>query len=303
MTIIMKTLNKLSTVLLFFFAAYAYGQQETSFTFYRNNMNIINPAYAGADGETIVSSSFKTQWAGVKDAPETQAVSFGTPTGKKLGIGLSIINDKTFVEKQTSVFADFSYLVPLNETLDLYLGVKAGGNFYDVNVNGLQTYNVESDPSLVNINRFNPNFGIGAYLKHKKFYVSLSTPKMLSTQRAKNEDGVATVASDRPHIYLSGGYDIILNENFMLQPSTLLRYVNGAPVSMDLTGVVTYKRQFGLGVAYRTDKAINGLATIKVNNWFDFGYAYEHSLRDEIASATSGTHEFYLRFNLTPKAN
>ncbi|WP_158629462.1 PorP/SprF family type IX secretion system membrane protein [Flavobacterium microcysteis] len=299
----MKTFNKLSTVLLFFFAAYAYGQQETSFTFYRNNMNIINPAYAGADGETIISSNFKTQWAGVKDAPETQAVSFGTPTGKKLGIGLSIINDKTFVEKQTSVFADFSYLVPINETLDLYLGVKAGGNFYDVNVNGLQTYNVESDPSLVNINRFNPNFGIGAYLKHKKFYVSLSTPKMLSTQRAKNEDGVATVASDRPHIYLSGGYDIKLNEDFMLKPSTLLRYVNGAPVSMDITGLVSYKQQFGLGVAYRTDKAINGLATIKVNDWFDFGYAYEHSLRDEIANVTSGTHEFYLRFNLTPKAN
>ncbi|WDO14451.1 type IX secretion system membrane protein PorP/SprF [Flavobacterium sp. WW92] len=299
----MKTLYKLNAVLLFFFAAFAYGQQETNFTIYRNNMNIINPAYAGADGESIISSSFKSQWAGVKDAPETQAVSFGTPTGKRLGIGLSVINDKTFVEKQTSVFADFSYLIPMNETLDLYLGVKAGGNFYDVNVNGLQTYNVSPDPSLVNISRFNPNFGIGAYLKHEKYYISLSSPKMLSTQRAKNKDGVATVASDRPHIYLSGGYDIKLNENFMLKPSTLLRYVNGAPTSLDITGVLNYKKQFELGAAYRTDKAISGLATIKVNNWLDFGYAYEHSLRDEIASVTNGTHEFYLRFNLTPKAN
>ena len=299
----MKTLYKLNAVLLFFFAAFAYGQQETNFTIYRNNMNIINPAYAGADGETIISSSFKSQWAGVKDAPETQAVSFGTPTGKRLGIGLSVINDKTFVEKQTSVFADFSYLIPMNETLDLYLGVKAGGNFYDVNVNGLQTYNVSPDPSLVNISRFNPNFGIGAYLKHEKYYISLSSPKMLSTQRAKNQDGVATVASDRPHIYLSGGYDIKLNENFILKPSTLFRYVNGAPTSLDITGVLNYKKQFELGAAYRTDKAISGLATIKVNNWLDFGYAYEHSLRDEIASVTNGTHEFYLRFTLTPKAN
>jgi len=299
----MKTLYKLNAVLLFFFAAFAYGQQETNFTIYRNNMNIINPAYAGADGETIISNSFKSQWAGVKDAPETQAVSFGTPTGKRLGIGLSVINDKTFVEKQTSVFADFSYLIPMNETLDLYLGVKAGGNFYDVNVNGLQTYNVSPDPSLVNISRFNPNFGIGAYLKHEKYYISLSSPKMLSTQRAKNQDGVATVASDRPHIYLSGGYDIKLNGNFILKPSTLFRYVNGAPTSLDITGVLNYKKQFELGAAYRTDKAISGLATIKVNNWLDFGYAYEHSLRDEIASVTNGTHEFYLRFNLTPKAN
>jgi type IX secretion system PorP/SprF family membrane protein len=167
----------------------------------------------------------------------------------------------------------------------------------------LETYNVVSDPTLVNINRFNPNFGVGAYLKHEKYYISLSSPKMLSTQRAKNEDGVATVASDRVHIYLSGGYDIKLNDNFMLKPSTLFRYVNGAPASLDITGVVNYKKQFELGVAYRTDKAFSGLATIKVNNWFDFGYAYEHSLRDEIASVSSGTHEFYMRFNLTPNTN
>ncbi|RRJ92610.1 type IX secretion system membrane protein PorP/SprF [Flavobacterium macacae] len=303
MTIIMKTKYILNAVTLFFFASLSYGQQETNFTFYRNNMNIINPAYAGADAQTLVSSSFKSQWTGVKDAPETQAVSFGTTTGQRLGLGLSVINDKTFVEKQTSVFVDFSYLVPINETVDLYLGVKAGGNFYDVNVTGLETYNVQTDPSLVNISRFNPNFGVGAYLKSEKWFASFSSPKILSTQRAKNEDGVATVASDRVHMYFSAGYDLDLNDVLILKPSTLLRYVNGAPVSADITSVLHYREQFGVGVAYRTDRALSTLASIQVSNWLDFGYAYEYSMRSELVDRARGSHEFFLKFNLTPKAN
>lgn len=44
------------------------------------------------------------------------------------------------------------------------MGIKAGGNTYEVNTSGLKTYNIVSDPNLQPISRFNPNVGVGFYL-------------------------------------------------------------------------------------------------------------------------------------------
>ena len=141
-----------------------WGQQESIITFYNNHMNLINPAYVGVEKTSSFQSTIREQWSGVKDAPSTQAVSFMTPIGdKKLAIGLSFVNDKVFIEKQAFVALDFSYELNLNESLNLHMGLKVGGNNYQVNTQGLQTYNVEQDPSLEPISRFNPNVGIGFY--------------------------------------------------------------------------------------------------------------------------------------------
>ena len=128
-----RNYNYILTVLLFVMSSTLFAQQESTFSFYKYHMNMVNPAYVGMDKETLGTSSIRTQWTGIESAPKTQAVSFGTPLGNNLGFGMSVVNDRTFIEKQTFVGIDFSYKVKMNETFDLYLGLKAAGNFYDVN--------------------------------------------------------------------------------------------------------------------------------------------------------------------------
>ncbi len=142
----MKNIFYLLTAGALLFSSSIIAQQANNFAFYNNQMNVINPAYAGIDNQTQISGSIRSQWTGVKEAPGTQAVSFGTPLGKNLGFGISILNNETFIEKQTSVGIDLSYLVKLNETADLYFGVKAGGNSFNVNTAGLEFYSVDVDP-------------------------------------------------------------------------------------------------------------------------------------------------------------
>lgn len=273
------------------------AQQESMITFYKDHLNLVNPAFVGTEEGTIFQSTIRQQWTGIKDAPSTQAVSFMTPVGKKLALGLSFVHDKVFIEKQSFVTLDLSYNVTLTDELDLFMGIKAGGNNYEVNTNGLETYNIVSDPSLVPISRFNPNVGVGFYLKHDKFYVSLSTPKMLNTERAKNQDGYATVTTDRVHYYFSGGYNFDVSENVELVPSVMVRYVNGAPFSTDFTATTIINEGFHLGATYRTDKSLAGLAKIKISKKFMLGYAYEYSLRKELLGRANGSNEFYLRFS------
>jgi type IX secretion system PorP/SprF family membrane protein len=293
----MKKFQNISLALLLFISSGVFAQQESILAFYNNHLNLVNPAAVSVDGATQFRASVRQQWTGVKDAPQTQAASFMTPLNKNLSFGVSIIRDEVFIEKQTFVSVDFSYKVQLNDALDLFMGIKAGGNNYEVNTNGLETYNYGvADPSLQAISRFNPNIGIGFYLKHKDFFVSLSTPKMLDTKRAKEEEGFATAATDQAHYYLAAGRTFEITPSFALVPSVMVRYVNGAPSSTDFTTTAKFDDRFDFGVTYRTDRTFAGLTKINVSKKFALGYAYEYSLRSQLIGRANGSNEFYLQY-------
>ena len=295
----MKKLQNIGIALLLFISSGVFAQQESILAFYNNHLNLVNPAAVSVDGETQFRTSVRQQWTGIKDAPQTQAASFMTPISKNLSFGVSIVRDEVFIEKQTFATVDFSYKVQLNDALNLFMGIKAGGNNYEVNTSGLETYNYGvTDPNLQSFSRFNPNIGIGFYLKHKDYYVSLSTPKMLDTKRAKEEDGYATAATDQAHYYFSAGRTFEVTPSFDLVPSIMVRYVNGAPFSTDFTTTARFKDQIDLGVTYRTDRSFAGLAMVNVSKKFALGYAYEYSLRNELLGRANGSNEFYLLYRI-----
>jgi len=296
----MKTNHIYQVLTLFMFIAIGRmsAQQDPNYTFYRFNMNLINPAFAGADETTDFGMNLRSQWSGVQGAPETQSFIFGTPLGKNVGIGLSVINDKTFIENQTTIALDLSYKLKLSESHNLYFGIKGGFTSYDANTDGLLTYGIMQDASLMNIDgRFNPNVGAGVYLKHESYFISLSIPKILTPDRLEQNDGLARLGMDKPHIYLVGGYDIEVGHNMVLKPSTSLRYVDSAPISWDLTGILEFNRKFGLGAAYRLNESISGLFMFRTS-WIDIGYAYEMALENNINNINNGTHEVLMSLRL-----
>ena len=147
-----------------------FAQQDPSYTLYKYNMNIINPAYAGTNGHTELNLNIRSQWIGLKGSPETQSLSFAKSINDKVGIGFTVVNDQVDIIKETDFTVDFSYRVQVSETSDLFLGVKAGG--YSLRAD-LQS-KAQNDPAFgENVSRFNAIFGAGAYLKVKKFYATL----------------------------------------------------------------------------------------------------------------------------------
>jgi type IX secretion system PorP/SprF family membrane protein len=293
----MKKIHNILAGALLLIGSSAFAQQEGSFAFYKYHMNVINPAYSGVDGQTVITASLRNQWSGVPDAPKTQAVSFGMPLVNNLGIGVAVVNSSTFIEKQTLVNINLSYKVKMNESADLYFGVNAGANAYNVNTSGLEMYSVETDPALGSIDTFNPNFGVGALLKSEKYYVSLSVPRLVNIQNAKNDNGYATVETNRPSIYISGGYDFNLNSagTLILKPSVLARYITDVPFSVNFSAMLQIHNNFEIGGLYRTDKAYAAMANFILNDKFIIGYAYEMSTISTMASAKN-TNEILLQY-------
>ncbi|MEN8768518.1 MAG: PorP/SprF family type IX secretion system membrane protein [Candidatus Arcticimaribacter sp.] len=284
------------------------AQQDPHISLYRQHLNMYNPAVGGIETAPELNMTFRSQWQGFKGAPETQIISFSTPTkNENVGLGFNVVHDKTFVEQQTLAFGSFSYRLQLKNDFNLYLGIQAGTNGYQVNAYNLEVFGTEGrDPNLINYSRFNPNVGVGLFLKHEKFYFSFSAPKILKSTRFKELNNVVTTATDQVHLYVSGGANLKLNDQWEFIPSTLIRYVNFAPFLITTNASLSYNKIIDFGVEYSFESAVGGTLMIDTGNTFSFGYAYVTSLHKQINQFSKGTHEVVMRIKLgadkTPKA-
>ena len=295
----MKNLILVLTLILTLCPMSINAQQDPHYTFYRYNMNLINPAYAGSSEGAELTLGLRSQWAGVEGAPESQSALFSMPVGSNVGLGVSILNDQTFIENQTWVGVDFSYELTLNNEYTLFFGLKASGNSYSANTAGLITYSMGQDGTLMDFeNRFTPNVGAGVYLKHERFFISLSAPKLLTPDRLEERDGSAYLSTDKRHVYLAGGYDFALGKNLKLQTSSMLRYVEASPISWDLTSILDFGQRFKFGTSYRLNEALSGMFMFDVSSGFHIGYAYEAALENAINDVDNSSHELFMRLTM-----
>ena len=293
--------------LLYFFvftSCFLFGQQEVNYSFYRHHFNTINPAVAGTTGFPEFTMSVRSQWNGVEGAPHTRAFSFGFPhSNQKMGLGASIINDQFNVERQTYVALDFSYLLTF-EASQLYLGLKAGGNAYSLRAASSVVYDpigLSHDNGLENLNRFLPNLGVGAYFTTQKSFISLSVPRLLNTQRFKDEIGQRSTASDKPHLFFSAGHRFSLNKSWETTPSLIISAVEGAPMQTMLDATLSFRKQFDIGLQYTLSSSFGFNTQLKLNKQTHIGYAYTTASRQSLRPLPEGVHELLLKIKLNAK--
>ncbi|MGB1270281.1 MAG: PorP/SprF family type IX secretion system membrane protein [Flavobacteriaceae bacterium] len=287
----MKNTYKLAGVFALLFSITSFAQQTPEYTFWRQNMSLINPAYVGSTEKTEINViSYKDQFNGVHDGPQTQSLAAQGSFNDNVGVGLEIVSDRVFIQKETNVFANFSYKLSFGEGQDLFLGLKAGGSFFSVDFNKLQT----SDPiNQGQVSKFNPNFGLGAYYKADKYFVSLSVPRILQAERYEEiSGGAAQEATDATLVMFGGGYYYDLNENIQLIPALMTRYIDGAPFGLDFSASARFYKKFELGGSYRLNDSMSVMASFEVGKMLDLGFAYDFATSD-IKDQTSGGLNFY----------
>ena len=287
-------MKKLVYILLLF-PMLVLSQQESYYSLYRFNMQVINPAYAGAEAQSMLSVLNRNQWATVENAPKTTAFAFSSARENNVGLGISVVSDKVFVEQQTFAYIDFSYKLQLDDATNLFLGLKGGGNFYNADGTGLNSYGLGIDPAQKILSQFNPNVGAGAYLQNENYWLSFSIPRLFNANR---DNELAVTAKDRVHNYLGAGAKLSLNENFSIKPSVMLRKVQGLPISIDLTGFVSIQDRVDFGASYRTNASFSLMAFLNAFDGFDIGYAYETPSEQLLSGISLKTHEIVLRIRL-----
>ncbi|RYZ49504.1 MAG: type IX secretion system membrane protein PorP/SprF [Sphingobacteriales bacterium] len=276
-----------------------FAQQDAQYTEYMYNTVNINPAYAGSRGAMSFFGLYRTQWVGLDGAPKTGAFSLNTPIGNsRVGLGLGFVNDQIGPTSENSFAVDVSYTVPMGETTKLSFGVKGSASLFSLDVNKLDPSNA-SDPNLQSYSsKLSPNVGAGAYLHGDNYYVGLSVPRLL--QQYQYDDNNVEISKAKMHYYLIGGYVFDVSPSTKLKPAALLKAVQGAPLQADISLNAMFIERFTIGAAYRWDAAWSAMAGIQITDGLMLGYAYDMETT-RLKNYSSGSHEFYLRFELVRK--
>ncbi|WP_103866919.1 type IX secretion system membrane protein PorP/SprF [Aquimarina sp. I32.4] len=282
------------------------AQQDAQYTQYMYNTISVNPAYAGSRDAINITGVYRNQWVGIGGAPVTQTLSVHSPIGKsnKVGLGMSIINDKIGPTQETYFDIDFSYTIDTSVDGQLAFGVKAGGHLLNVNFNDLNQYTNTDVLLNTNVdNKFAPNFGVGLYYHTEKLYLGISAPNLLETQHfdESNTENRASsfLAEERINYYLIGGYVFDLNENIKLKPAMLLKGVAGAPLQVDISANTLINKKITLGAAYRWNAAVSILAGFQVSDAIMLGFAYDwETTALGNTEFNSGSYEFFLRYEI-----
>ncbi|MBN4057965.1 type IX secretion system membrane protein PorP/SprF [Olleya sp. AH-315-K02] len=282
--------------IVFLFPVIVMSQQFPQFSQYMFNTIAINPAYAGTREELTIAFLNRNQWVGINGAPVTQTLTLDSSfPNTKLGAGLSIINDKLGYENTTSIYADVSYTLDVNYKYILSFGIKAGISKYGLDAELLIDPDAIGDQYLGRIfNNWKPNFGVGIYLRSEDLFLGLSSPRLFDYN---NNTSIEYVAIERASYYLNGGYMLEFNHQVSFKPTFLIKYTNGAPISIDLTANLLIEEKLWVGAAYRLNDALGGYVSLQITDDIKFGYAYEF-ITSAISTYTSGSHELFMSYQI-----
>ena len=293
---IKQSILSVATILFMLFNFDGVAQQDPMYTQYMYNTLSVNPAYAGSRDALSLTGLIREQWVGIKGAPSTQTLTVHSPIyNDNMGLGLSVVNDRVGPIHQTLLFADYAYSIQTTDNAKLAFGLKAGINLLQANLTDLHS-NQGGDQAIYNVdNRLLPNVGVGIYYYSDKGYVGISAPKLLQ-QRISDGDTNLNDDLQRRHYFLIGGYVFDLSESVKFKPSFLLKAVQGAPVSMDLSANFLFNDKFGVGLAHRFDDSFSGLLQYYVTPQFRIGYAYDFTMT-ELRHYNSGSHELMVGYD------
>jgi len=320
-----NTMNPANRILLLIpFLCYcfaAYAQQLPTYSIYRDQWNVINPAaisnnYLINERHTSVGATYRRQWWNTQGGPSTQIVNFEHISHESPSvIGAHVINDQTGQIGQTGFYANYAYRISLGRRTEqtISIGLAAGLVQYRASLNKIDFPDPSSRVSVGDKLLF-PDFSLGIFYHYAdRFYAGLSIPQVfdLNTQfeAGKYQFGVRRV----PHLYAVIGkyFDTWLgNETSFIEPSLWIKYVPGAPLSVDFTTRMQVSELLwgGIGIGTGLGKVTNATMRLEAgivlgeqvrleDSQIKIGFAYDWALAPTVSRSLGSTLECHLIYS------
>lgn len=278
------------------------AQQDPQFTQYMFNLLALNPAYAGSSERVSLKALSRHQWVGFEGAPTTQTLTMHSPVfHESFALGGTIMRDAHGPITQYTFMVDAAYRIFMGEH-KLAFGLKGGLNLFQGKFAELNPQTAGDQVFQQNVNsKLDPQFGFGMMWYSDRHYLGLSTPKLLRTEFFQT-DSLAFVSSpgQRSHYFLTGGYVFDLGLYHKFKPTFLVKGVQGAPISFDLSANFFFFEKFWLGAMYRHQDAVGALFQYFFTDGIYAGYSYDYPI-SVLRNYSGGSHEIMLGFDFGRK--
>lgn len=278
-----------------------WGQQDVQFTQFANNKIFYNPGVIGSGDAICLSAAHRSQWVGFDNAPTTQNFSANIPINfLHGGLSVNVSNDIIGYFQDITAGVGYGYQMDLAGGV-LGLGIRA--DFRNKNItSGVwappQTMN---DPSLVGFGNSSmaTDLSFGAYYRADNWYTGLSSTRLLETK-----DLISTVSGGsnaqirgQRHYYWMGGYDLDLENGFVLQPAIMVKS-DLVTTQLDLNVAAMYNNQLYGGVTYRVNDAFAVMAGYQLTKDLRATYSYDITT-SSLSNSSSGSHEIMMSYCFT----
>ena len=276
------------------------AQQDEQLSLYEYNKLYYNPAYAGSRNALSAIAIARFQWVDFKGAPTTQWFSIQAPLmNKSMGVGAHMVNDRIGARTRTSVFADVSTSIALNnKTSRLAVGISGGIDMigYDFTKVVAQSQN---DPYYNKVfNETKPNIGAGIYYYSDKHFIGISSPRLVEV--SSNVLDTTKITLNARHFFLTGGTVFKLNSVLKLLPSTMIKYTSNAPITIDLNASLLMYEKLRAGIMYRFNESLGVNFVVTLKEMLSIGYVYDFPING-LRTYQNGSHEIFVRFDFKGK--
>ncbi len=271
-----------------------------------DNDFVISPTYAGIGDNLKVRLNGLTQWVGIKNAPDNQALYADFRIAKQSGVGLTVYNDRNGNTRQKGAKLSFAHHIILDYTSKQYLSF---GLSYNINNFRIDIENFEPTPEIPIVNVgddraiSNNNFDVGLLYRLNRYYLSVNANNILNKDI---DDFVGVEPRNLLNLQLYTGYVFGSknNNSVEFEPSMFFQYF--ASDQRSATDINFKYRKFNrngdyywVGASYRflNDqfmKPLNlGPMAGIMKNKFYFAYSYQMTIND-LYRYNSGTHSITL---------
>lgn len=287
--------------LLLILGHHGLAQQDAIYSQYMFNPFMVNPAYAGSRDALSGVLLFRQQWVGIDGAPQTQTFSLHSMVGKtQLAGGLNVINDVVGPTRNTGAFVTAAYHLKLGPG-KLAFGLRGGAYSSRLDNSKLNYFNTSDKfNTQAVVSATVTSFDAGFYYYTRKFYLGLAATHLTRSSFNYENFPTGTNLFMKKHFMLASGYAFELSKKIVFKPSTLIKYVEGAPVNVDVNASFLLNKMFWLGASFRTGNGLTFIAEFYLTDWFRLGYSYDLVL-NRLKKYTQGTHEVVLGFDLNVK--
>ena len=281
-----------------------WAQQDAQYTQFMFNKLYFNPAYAGSKKNLCLTGLYRKQWIGIDRAPQSATLQgHGAVWNNRLGLGLAINYDQIGFTDHVDIATNYAYIIRFKRNNFLSLGLRASLSYLQIRWGEAQpTDNNDNAIPTGGLNsNLMPNFGAGVYYESEHWYLGLSVPNLFQERiDFSAQPDLSILPSLRQHYYLMGGLNYKIAKNVDIQPNVLVKYVQNAPIDLDLNLSFVFFNRFLAGVTYRVGDSVDLMIRWQIAPQFQLAFAYDITI-SPLQQYNAGTIETMLQYCFLPK--
>ncbi len=263
-----------------FCAIIANAQQIGMYSHYFYNPLVYNPAFTGSGGAVNAMLISRSQWNDFKGAPKLTVFTLdGSLIPKKVGLGLSLINDRKGISDRTGGYLSYSYRININADMHVSLGLSLGIINQTLDFTKVFVENT-SDPILfADLQRkttFDGNAGL--VFVWKDVELGAAVPQIIGNKvnYVDNYNVRAYYTQSRHYMAsLKYKYFIAKEKGISIAPQGLVRFVANTPFQYDGNINLDWNSKFWVGATYKSDYAVAANVGFCLHKQLFLGYSYD----------------------------